>query len=937
MSASNFRVDVHERCARGFRRNVLAVVAVVTFAVLAASPVFSQDQQPKPAAAPAGDGPVYPVSQVLLDFGPDLPVHPPSAQLMNLEVTLGQTPTGYTAPIKGGQNVTLRIADIPKLPKHALHASAIKAIGQRLAHHFAEWGYTGIVVEPNVDDIKAGKDIRPEGQTALRLTIKTDGTWAGVPGRPDETVTSKSYKVTQFIPTFDPEVPRRPPLSEVMRYTIDLAEVPDGYVGPAPGRRPVRIRLADVASLPKHDFYPSAINTVAERLEKHLADRGFKGLQVIPHPSEINEEGEDIRFPNQTALRLLVRIAPEPVAPPPAPAEPTVAEIPAPKPVLAEVKETDGQLYPVSQVIVEYAETHPAHPPLLEVMTNAMVALAETEKGYVAAGPDRPGQIVRLADIPLLSKPFLYGSGVQAVSRAIVADYSRRGYIGINVAPHPEDIDRTAKDVRPEGITALRMLVRIGIVTEVRTVAAGDRVPQEERINNPKHERLVEGSPVRPGDPGDPDRPDLLRKTDLDNYVSWLNRHPTRRVDVAVSPARQPGGVALDFLVTEAKPWMVYAQISNTGTEQTSEWRERFGFVHHQLTNNDDTLSLDYITASFDEAHTFLGSYEAPLFDAERLRWRVHGQWSEYTATDVGFADQIFEGEEWAVGGDLILNVFQRGELFVDLIAGVEYRDIFTRDVILEDPDTLVEGQGEFLLPHIGLQLERYTETASTFGLLDFEINTLNNDQEELEALGRLFPDEHFWRIRYDLTHSFYLEPVLNREAWLDATTPESSTLAHEIALSIKGQVTGSRNPPQFERTAGGLYSVRGYEESITAGDSVIIASAEYRFHLPRMFAIQQDPGSLFGQPFRWAPQQVYGRPDWDLIFRAFFDYAHVFNNDRQSFETDFDLMSVGVGAELLVKRNFNVRVDWGYVLEGLENRVEKGSDEFHIVATFLY
>jgi hemolysin activation/secretion protein len=911
----------------------LAVFGVVLSTVMSPlTPVLAQEPAPQPAAAPAGDGPVYNVSQILLDFAADLPVHPPSQQLMGLEVKLGKSDTGYTAPGKDGETLSVRLAEVPKLPTNQFHASALKAIAARVVAHFAEWGYTGIVVEPNKDDIKGGKDIRPEGQTALRLVIRTDGTWTGVPGRPDEVVTQPSYTVTQFIPTFAPDVPRRPPLSEVMKYTVDLSEVGEGYVGPSPGRRPVRIRLADVASLPKHAFYPSAINTIAERLEKHLADRGFKDLQVIPHPQDINEAGVDVRFPNQTALRLLVRIAPPAPELPPAPTEPVVAETPAPAPMLVAVEESDGQLYAVSQVIVEYAETHPAHPDLLEVMTNAAVYLAETEKGYVAATPEEPGKVVRLADIPLLSKPYLYGSAIQSISRAIVSDYSRRGYIGINVAPHPEDIDNTATDVRAEGITALRMLVRIGIVTEVRTVAAGDRVEQEERINNPLHERIMERSPVRPGDAGDPDRPDLLRKKDLDNYISWLNRHPTRRVDVSVSPATQPGGVALDYLITEAKPWMVYAQVSNTGTDQTDEWRERFGFAHHQLTNNDDTLTVDYITASFDSAHSVLASYEAPLFDAERLRWMVQANWSQYTASDVGFALERFEGEEWGVEGNLIYNIYQRGEFFIDAIAGLRWQADEVDSVIID-----VQGEADFLLPHAGFQMERYTETSSTFGLVDFEINLQGNSQEDLDALGRLFADDEFWRMRYDVTHSFFLEPILNSEAWLDASTPETSTLAHEIAVSLKGQYTTSRNPPQFERTVGGLYSVRGYEESVTAGDTVLIASLEYRFHIPRILPLNPDPGTLFGQPFRWAPQQVYGRPDWDFIVRAFFDYGKVWNNDRLNVETDFDLMSVGVGAELLIKRNFNVRVDWGYVLEELENRVKDGDSRFHIVATFLY
>ena len=61
----------------------------------------------------------------------------------------------------------------------------------------------------------------------------------------------------------------------------------------------------------------------------------------------------------------------------------------------------------------------------------------------------------------------------------------------------------------------------------------------------------------------------------------------------------EESGVELQYLINESRPWRVFGQVSNTGTEQTDEWREHFGFVHHQFTGNDDVLSIDYMTAGF--------------------------------------------------------------------------------------------------------------------------------------------------------------------------------------------------------------------------------------------------------------------------------------------------------------------------------------------------
>jgi hypothetical protein len=79
--------------------------------------------------------------------------------------------------------------------------------------------------------------------------------------------------------------------------------------------------------------------------------------------------------------------------------------------------------------------------------------------------------------------------------------------------------------------------------------------------------------------------------------------------------------VTLDYLVAENKPWTAYAELSNTGTKQTNEWRERFGFVHNQLTRSDDILRLDYATAGFDRSHAVNVDYSFPIL-SDRVRAR---------------------------------------------------------------------------------------------------------------------------------------------------------------------------------------------------------------------------------------------------------------------------------------------------------------------------
>ena len=603
------------------------------------------------------------------------------------------------------------------------------------------------------------------------------------------------------------------------------------------------------------------------------------------------------------------------------------------------VLDSDGPRYIVTKLVLQYGQVHSSLPSI-EQLGDVRVDLLLTDTGYVAPRAGVPSVSVSLSSIDdqlsELDQFWFYGSAIIKIAQAVVGELNRQGLIGVYVAPHLEDIDE-GEDLRPEQDTALRMVIRTVIVSQMRTLGSGDRVPSEERIDHPAHQSIKDRSPVKPAVEGDADRKNLLRRDLLDDYVYRLNRHPGRRVDVAVSRAEDQGGIVLDYLITENRPLLMYFQGSNTGTKQTNEWRERFGLVHNQLTGNDDTLSLDYITAGFDESHSFVGSYEAPLFENDRVQWRVFGSWSEFTASDVGATNEQFLGESWSAGGELITNIAQDRNLFLDFIVGARFEHIF-----VDNQAVMQQGEDDFLLVYLGLNLERIVEISSTLVSVSVERNLpglADTEIDEITNFGRDQPEDRWTLLKWNVNQAFYLEPVFDKEAWGDASTPDTSTLAHEFVISFKGQHTfGTRVIPQMEQVAGGLYTVRGYEESIVAGDTVFIGSLEYRFHVPRVFKIQPNPSKtpLFGKPFRFAPQQVYARPDWDLIFRTFFDAARVIKSDRLSTETHDTLLSTGIGLELQFQRNINLRVDWGIALEEAGS-IDDGNDEIHVVATFLF
>ena len=563
------------------------------------------------------------------------------------------------------------------------------------------------------------------------------------------------------------------------------------------------------------------------------------------------------------------------------------------------------------------------------------------EKSPYVAWPPVPESVVAIGDIGKGGAVAFHRSGLWALEKEIAQAlndgdaFGGREFIGVYVGTDENDIAADGADHR-NGRTTLRLVIELGHVGAVRTIAFGERVGVNQRINNPLHDRIRLDSPVGPASQPSA-KTDVLRKDLIDDYLFHLDRQPGTKVDVAVSAAASTPGAppeaVLDYLVTENKPWFVYAQASNTGTRQTSAWRYKFGFVDNQLLNDNDIFSIDYSFATPNSSEEWTSSYELPLSEDNRVRGRVYGSADKFVASDVGFSSEDFHGTEQMLGAEVSYNFFQYHQLFIDAFGGYRYQHFHVTQFENGGP-SIASGAAGLEMPYGGLRLARITDPVSTVADVTAFGGITDRNKSELQNLGRLDPARNFFMLQSDVDQSFYLEPIFKALG----LPYKEGTLANEIVFYGRYQETfGSRLIPEEEQTAGGFYTVRGYQESAVAGDRALIGTAEYRFHLPRWLDAQATPGTLLGQPFRYAPQQDYGQADWDLIFRSFFDAARVEQVRRESYENDDTLLSTGVGLELQVRQNLDIRADWGVALKPISDGTTRGSNRFHLSMTLLY
>lgn len=584
---------------------------------------------------------------------------------------------------------------------------------------------------------------------------------------------------------------------------------------------------------------------------------------------------------------------------------------------------------------------------LLEVKVGLSKRGVDGAYTAVRTGEGLSSESIALKDLGTETGRLLTASAIQAVLNTVTGAYTERQFGAVRITVNQRDLAA----IHPQsgtGVFTLRVLEgRVGAVG-CQGVGSSPAVDP----NDPLRRRVVEQSPVQVGDP--------LRLDAVQDFLSRLNRHGGRRVDVTLVPTERPGEMGLEYVVAEMKEPVFFAEMSNTGTKQSSPWRQQFGVMHYNLTRADDIFYANYSTDWFKSIHGVSAGYDRPLSKSGRWRGKVFGSWSQYETSDFnktigpnGLAHK-FGGESHTIGGDVSWNFLQKGEFFLDAFTGIELNHVKA-----ENKAAGVVGRSDFLLPKLGLRAQQRTpystfnaETEVQFNLPDLA-GTPQEGLNSLDKLGRTNINRGWTMWRGSASQSVYLEPLLVPD-W--KTKPEKATLAHELFASVRGQwiMDDKRVPPSFLHTIGGFYSVRGYPESLNSGENAFLGTLEYRFHWPRSLKPSAEPVTLAGKPFHVRPPYPLGSPDWDLMLRGFCDVGWVKHNNLYQLspsskgevnqlyykETDGVLAGAGVGVELDIRSNLKLRADWGWALQSVnynQEQISAGFSRLHISLSFTY
>jgi hypothetical protein len=595
----------------------------------------------------------------------------------------------------------------------------------------------------------------------------------------------------------------------------------------------------------------------------------------------------------------------------------------------------------------------------LERLTVTLKEIAGTLVPATKSKVDSPQEVIALGASGTL-RHYSAEALMEGVA-AIVENINRRGFFGIFVNVESKDLDAAPNEKDPTAEDGHSLTFRI-YVTEVGTAQSTRyRLPISKAtspaIDQSSDSWIKNHSPILPGG--------LLKKDALQEYLDRLNRFPGRRVDTSLSKGKTDGTLDINYLIREERNLFCNYQISNTGSNHTSAWRSQLGVEYRHLTRLDDYLRASYSTTDYHLSNSGNLSYDTSLVSPDYLKSRTYGSAGQSTSEDLGQISLGFDSSQYTVGQQFVWTPRYIHGWPLDLTLGA-----YWMHVDVDNRSSEIHSNTDFILPYFGVGTTRTRESYALLASIQWEANLprlAGTNPTDFGALGRFDADKNFSVIRWNSHASLWLDPIFYGKDWEESKIWWKACRAHELSGTLRGQaaLNGGRLVPQMEAVVGGFDSARGYPESYTAGDTALISSVEYRFHIarqcvkpsseiepgrrstgPDLSPSQDQPaaGEKSSRGFMFRPPSVASVADWDLIWRSFVDFARTENNEPlPAVESNKSLLSVGFGIELQTYRPAfcAIRADLGFALRGdhhsTGNGVDTGDARLHVSATIAW
>lgn len=312
------------------------------------------------------------------------------------------------------------------------------------------------------------------------------------------------------------------------------------------------------------------------------------------------------------------------------------------------------------------------------------------------------------------------------------------------------------------------------------------------------------------------ERGNLANINDLNEDLLLFNGSNDIQLHITMHAGKEPG--TTDYVISVAEPQksLVNLYVDNAGSESSGEWREGLFFTDRSLTGNRDSLMLSGIRS--DGTKSFSASYITPVGHSG-TKLGLNYSANSVHITDGELEDLNVKGHSSAYGVSVIQPLIVSESMRTE--ASLEYGH--------------QNSQTDFLGVH-WVDDTTYGYTAS-FSMTNYGTSSV------------IF-QKHGYRIGRSENITGYTKNF--NKYIFNGFWQKAYTGGQMLSARLDGQYSSDNYLPSAEQFyIGGMYSVRGYEESYLGGDSGFAASIEYSVPIDKSKKTSVftfiDYGSVFG------------------------------------------------------------------------------------------
>ena len=380
----------------------------------------------------------------------------------------------------------------------------------------------------------------------------------------------------------------------------------------------------------------------------------------------------------------------------------------------------------------------------------------------------------------------------------------------------------------------------------------------------------------------------------LNQSLAVANDHPDKTMQMLFKEGEKPNTIDIDLNVADKSPHTGYAQLSNTGTEETGDLRLAIGYQYSNLFDKDHVASINYSTSTEQPENVaqYVLSYSFPFYEnGDQLSFYYSDSEIE-TTSSLGSLDFNISGAG-TVFGMRYMYSFKKVKGFKQkLFFGLDQKE-FDNQILAG----VVEAAGTNKLESGPVSIEYEISKSQSKTPFTFAISLHQNlisDQDaydkEIRLPSNIKPDDGWNLIRY---RAQYDVPIAS---WL-------------LRMRLEGQQASEPLISGEQFGIGGAQSVRGYEERAILGDTGYSINFEWW-------------NTAAPDKFRW------------LIFYDVGKTKYV--EDIGTGERTQSPSSFGGGVRWMWSRHVNISADVAQVQEEIGD-IESGDSKVHVSMTYQY